>query len=51
MIQLAKSIRADISKLFEAFTKRSNENGRGAVMPALGPIQIVAIGIENLFVL
>ena len=43
MIQLAKSIRADISKLSDAFTKRSNENGRGAVMPALGPIRLLLL--------
>ena len=43
MIQLAKSIRSDLAKLSESFTKRSNENGRGAVMPALGPIRLLLL--------
>lgn len=43
MIQLSKSIRSDLSKLSDSFTKRSNENGRGAVMPALGPIRLLLL--------
>lgn len=43
MIQLARAIRSDIGKLSASFTKRSNENGRGAFMPALGPIRLLLL--------
>ena len=43
MIQLARSIRSDLGKLSESFTKRSNENGRGALMPAIGPIRLLLL--------
>lgn len=43
MIQLARSIRSDMSKLSAAFTKRSNVSGRGALMPAIGPIRLLLL--------
>lgn len=43
MIQLARSIRSDLGKLSASFTKRSNENGRGALMPAIGPIRLLLL--------
>ena len=43
MIQLARAIRNDIGKLSASFTKRSNESGRGALMPTLGPIRLLLL--------
>lgn len=43
MIQLARAIRQDIGRLSASFTKRSNETGRGALMPSLGPIRLLLL--------
>jgi hypothetical protein len=43
MIQLGRTIRADLGKLAASFTKRSNASGRGAVMPTLGPIRLLLL--------
>lgn len=43
MILLARLIRTDLGRLATSFTKRSNATGRGAVMPAFGPIRLLLL--------